>query len=79
MANGGPATKGAEVGGAAPRYRKKSEGRTTTQDKVKTVGTGNLSGKGLGKTGYKGKAKVKKPVVQVKAAKVVMPGKRRSG
>jgi hypothetical protein len=79
MANGGPATKGAEVGGAAPSYRKKSEGRTTTQDKkLKTVGPGGLAGKGQGTTGYKGKARVKKPIIQTKT-KAAMPGKRRSG
>jgi hypothetical protein len=74
MANGGPSTGGAEVGGAAPAYQGKEK-----KKKLSTIGTGNLSvGKGLGKTGYKGKARVRKPKVQTKA-KTVLPGKRRSG
>jgi hypothetical protein len=72
--NGGPSTGGAPVGGAAPTYQGKEK-----KKKLGTIGTGNLSvGKGLGKTGYKGKARTRKQKVQTKA-KAVMPGKRRSG
>jgi hypothetical protein len=73
--NGGPSTGGAPVGGAAPTY----QGKEKKKRGLGTIGTGNLSvGKGLGKTGYKGKARTRKQKVQTKA-KAVMPGKRRSG
>lgn len=68
--NGGPATGGVPVGGAAPTYQGKKK------RKLKTIGPGDI--KPPGKTGYKGKARIQKQKVQTKA-KAAMPGKRRSG